>query len=204
MNTWAYVTAGAIALSSALPATAAVFVAEREVGQSDIYLSITTDGTLGVLTASNIIDYEISGFSINGNFIFTPGNSDVQVEGTAFSATTTDLLFDFEQSSSLSFFLIQSHFPIIRGPYYCLNNTDCTSPNDIEVFSPGPGDLPFFRDLETRAGVLVVASAAAVPEPATWAMMIAGFGAVGAAMRRRRSRTILVTALGFWTGVGRR
>lgn len=27
----------------------------------------------------------------------------------------------------------------------------------------------------------------AVPEPATWAMMIAGFGAVGAAMRRRRN-----------------
>lgn len=30
--------------------------------------------------------------------------------------------------------------------------------------------------------------AAAVPEPATWAMMIAGFGAVGFAMRRRRTQ----------------
>ncbi len=28
---------------------------------------------------------------------------------------------------------------------------------------------------------------AAVPEPATWAMMIAGFGAVGATLRRRRT-----------------
>jgi hypothetical protein len=27
---------------------------------------------------------------------------------------------------------------------------------------------------------------AAVPEPATWAMMIVGFGGVGALMRRRR------------------
>jgi len=27
----------------------------------------------------------------------------------------------------------------------------------------------------------------AVPEPATWAMMIAGFGLIGAAARRRRS-----------------
>jgi PEP-CTERM motif len=26
----------------------------------------------------------------------------------------------------------------------------------------------------------------AVPEPATWAMMLAGFGGLGAAMRRRR------------------
>ncbi|MBS0504308.1 MAG: PEP-CTERM sorting domain-containing protein [Proteobacteria bacterium] len=32
----------------------------------------------------------------------------------------------------------------------------------------------------------------AVPEPATWAMMIAGFGFVGAAMRRRR-RTVQVS-----------
>lgn len=32
-------------------------------------------------------------------------------------------------------------------------------------------------------------SVAAVPEPATWAMMIFGFGLVGAAMRRRRSGT---------------
>lgn len=30
----------------------------------------------------------------------------------------------------------------------------------------------------------------AVPEPATWAMMLAGFGAVGAAMRRARRRTV--------------
>lgn len=32
----------------------------------------------------------------------------------------------------------------------------------------------------------LVVSAGAVPEPATWAMMIAGFGLVGSAMRRRR------------------
>lgn len=32
-------------------------------------------------------------------------------------------------------------------------------------------------------------NAAAVPEPATWAMMLVGFGAIGAASRRRRVRT---------------
>jgi hypothetical protein len=31
---------------------------------------------------------------------------------------------------------------------------------------------------------------AAVPEPATWAMMIVGFGAIGASMRRRQSRRV--------------
>ena len=33
---------------------------------------------------------------------------------------------------------------------------------------------------------LVVNVAAAVPEPASWAMMVGGFGMLGAAMRRRK------------------
>ena len=35
-------------------------------------------------------------------------------------------------------------------------------------------------------GSITIRQAAAVPEPATWAMMLFGFGAVGFAMRRRR------------------
>ncbi len=33
-------------------------------------------------------------------------------------------------------------------------------------------------------------TAGAVPEPATWAMLIAGFGVIGGAMRRRRAPTL--------------
>ncbi|NJC09317.1 PEPxxWA-CTERM sorting domain-containing protein [Polymorphobacter fuscus] len=36
-------------------------------------------------------------------------------------------------------------------------------------------------------GEIVLASAGAVPEPAAWAMMIAGFGLVGGTMRQRRT-----------------
>lgn len=38
----------------------------------------------------------------------------------------------------------------------------------------------------------VAPSAPAVPEPATWAMMLLGFGAIGFGMRRRRSDTLRV------------
>lgn len=47
-----------------------------------------------------------------------------------------------------------------------------------------------------QIGQLALGNAAfrAVPEPTTWAMMIAGFGLVGGAMRRRRRRLVFVTA----------
>lgn len=39
-----------------------------------------------------------------------------------------------------------------------------------------------------------IAAAGVVPEPATWAMLIAGFGLVGTAMRRQRMAPVRVTA----------
>lgn len=61
--------------------------------------------------------------------------------------------------------------------------------------------LPDFSDRQARfelfdsrvgSGFLLgspVQVAAAIPEPATWAMMLVGFGAMGVAMRRRRTNT---------------
>jgi len=37
------------------------------------------------------------------------------------------------------------------------------------------------------------AQASAVPEPAAWALMLVGFGAVGSAMRRRQSHAVKVS-----------
>ncbi|WP_309644310.1 PEPxxWA-CTERM sorting domain-containing protein [Phenylobacterium sp.] len=54
--------------------------------------------------------------------------------------------------------------------------------------SPGAGGVTF------GVGGTATFLASAVPEPATWAMMIAGFGLAGAAIRRRRSVSELPTA----------
>jgi len=40
----------------------------------------------------------------------------------------------------------------------------------------------------------VVGGTGSVPEPATWAMMLLGFGLIGAALRRRRARTLALAA----------
>ena len=49
----------------------------------------------------------------------------------------------------------------------------------------GPGGLPPFSLLDN-------VSVSVVPEPTTWAMLIAGFGLVGASARRRRNTAVVV------------
>jgi hypothetical protein len=65
---------------------------------------------------------------------------------------------------------------------YVSNDNDflpgTAGPNQFYVFGFKDGDLPG----------LVRQNVAAVPEPASWAMMIGGFGMIGAVMRRRRTR----------------
>lgn len=62
----------------------------------------------------------------------------------------------------------------------------------------GPATLAFdFRGLGVTAadfGVDRVYATAAVPEPATWAMMIFGFGAIGSVVRRRSGTLARATA----------
>ena len=66
--------------------------------------------------------------------------------------------------------------------------------NDVDIgwkFDPGSfaslGTFQSTADAPFAYGTLVVSELnPAVPEPATWAMMLVGFGAVGFAMRRRK------------------
>lgn len=56
------------------------------------------------------------------------------------------------------------------------------------VFGGTTGDFLINRNgLAAGENFSLIVGAAAVPEPATWGMMILGFGVVGAAMRRRRA-----------------
>lgn len=56
----------------------------------------------------------------------------------------------------------------------------------------GPAGAVTYSDSGLFPGTL--AAPAAVPEPATWAMMIVGFGTIGAAMRRRPVRSVSFAA----------
>lgn len=56
-------------------------------------------------------------------------------------------------------------------------------------FSANVDNLAFTTDAGTTRYNFAAASVAAVPEPATWAMMLMGFGAMGLTLRRRKRAT---------------
>jgi PEP-CTERM motif len=64
-----------------------------------------------------------------------------------------------------------------------------TSDRLIKSIAFGPNGNGISQGGSTAIDNLTIGVAGAVPEPATWAMMLLGFGMMGAAVRRRRSPT---------------
>lgn len=79
-------------------------------------------------------------------------------------------------------------FTFYQTPLFTGSNSD---PDFIFTSSAAnPGFIQYFPDMRTDAQFQIVqlsagATVGAVPEPASWGMMIAGFGLTGSAMRKR-------------------
>ncbi|WP_394648929.1 PEPxxWA-CTERM sorting domain-containing protein [uncultured Sphingomonas sp.] len=124
----------------------------------------------------------------------TPG--DVLYSGTVTSATapsfqglrSLDWMLDAGDywvsfaSSGYSFMVSGAPQPLAQGAYWTV---DAWHPKGIWVPQNGSA---------SPIGVRISGVAAAVPEPATWAMMLLGFGMVGAASRHRRRSTATISA----------
>ena len=86
-----------------------------------------------------------------------------------FGPTVTRNKFTYGSPTSAADFTFTTSLAGLTGQYYLYSVTAANGVN------PGLSELSFEGDL-----------VAAVPEPATWALMILGFGIVGSALRRRR------------------
>lgn len=189
MKTSLYAAALAALLASTA-ATAVTYTSTRTVGAGTVDISITTDDTLGVLSDVNILDYVITlDAGVNSFTLDFGANSDFDISGAGFTATATDLLFDFDAPG---YVLFQNPGPGSGGPFYCLQGVSAC----FDFDGPGEGFDPVAAvigqvEVTRYSGVQVIASVgdAVVPEPASWVLMIAGFGMIGGALRRRSDPT---------------
>ena len=186
-----------------MPAQAATYVGNRTVNGAfgEVNLSVTTDGTQGALSEFNITDFEIL-FANNITFEFVTlrhGDSIVALNGTGLTATATELIFDFDSFSQLVF-ANGTAFYGMSGAGFGNSIAQCGFVPQCELLFFGSG-IPFSTVAQFNSGPVVLATAipcvgrncvppGGVPEPASWAMMIAGFGLVGAGLRRRRSKAL--------------
>lgn len=181
----------ALAVAWSLPAAAAniTYSVDAYVGPfGHITGSVTTDGTIGLLNASNFLNWTLNVQGDGASDVLNDGNSGVFTGGTATTATAGNIFFDFGALNA-SFLLFQKNFSS-GNSYACAASTPFPSTPCYQGASLVPENyLSPSAQFQLFEGNQIIASVAAVPEPATWAMMIAGFGLAGAAMRRRNVRT---------------
>lgn len=94
------------------------------------------------------------------------------------------------QPASLSYSLFDASNDTLLGTGNFTTDTAVWTLRTLSAFAPASGsvrvDIRTTFTLQAGPGVDNVSLVEVVPEPASWAMLVAGFGIVGAAMRRRR------------------
>jgi hypothetical protein len=169
------------ALALAGSANAATYFGNRSVGTANVVFTIVTDDTLGVLTEDNILDWTFA-VTNNGETAKFGANSDgakLDIGGSAFTATTGGLFFNFSAPGS-------NYAAFVSGfrQSYCVQSNGCFDNNGPEEIAVAGQFVTNFQ-IVPRSGEQQIAS---IPEPATWALMLIGFGGAGAAIRTRRQR----------------
>jgi len=146
-----------------------------------------------------LIDFNNGDGAIGQGHLFTTDNGDGTFTVTGADGHATYVVFDTQETYGAatisgvgaSFFADEDSVPTITlaDGVYSFDNLQLFGDDRFYDFSHqfGPDLVGFSSEVGGAAQFQFgVDQSGAVPEAATWALMLVGFGAVGAALRRRR------------------
>lgn len=185
MKYWMMSVAAAAAIASVPASAATVTFGEVALNNGD---SVTNQYQSYGFTGSNLYYYTDSRDTFDGKGVAGRANPSDFNFATPISALSVDYLaLSFSGGATLS---VYAGTTLLDSFSYVAGNADV---NATRAFS-GSGITKFsFTSSNPRyfaISTLRFTPSAAVPEPATWAMMLIGFGAAGYALRRRRSAVV--------------
>ncbi len=173
-----------VAVGSASPISYSV---SRTIGIGSVTGFIETDGTLGVLGAGNFVDWSLllndgtNTYSLYGPL--SGNNSSVYLSGVDTTATANQILFNFSGTDN-GYLLFQYGVNVHDGFHYYCDATFsgiCYAGESVAAAYIGQGENV------TRSGNVVIAGSA-VPEPASYGLMLTGLGLVMGKVRNLRTR----------------
>ncbi len=162
--------------------------------------SSTQSATVTSLTATTF-SFTEAGFTDGAQVTGTFAGSDLNNDGelSSFGGEVTDFTMSFSGNSLVSAFSLDvSHLfglvydlnggPLGDGVLLGMEGIGAVSTGAAYIMGPGP--LTACDQGIACAHVLGAGLGDSVPEPATWALMLGGFGLAGEALRRRRQSAV--------------
>lgn len=203
MKKWVLAAAAAVAFAG--PASAAVITLQSITTNGPGNFTFNYQGTLGpdegVRSGDRLVIFDFAGYipgsiSADGN-----ANVSVSVENTTSVAIITPGQNDDPNLPNLVFTYTGPDFRNTGGPFASLDFNGLSARSTLggtrfdAFFTQTTKNNPLGEQNTAayQVGTVRVPAAGAVPEPATWAMMLGGFGLLGAATRRR-NRMVRVAA----------